>query len=307
MVAKGLPLFDGLIGLRIKEVTALREEIRGAQMTFSPAIRSCAFFAHPKPAARDRALREVQQISGQPMLCGGRLRGLAAALKHGAHPVHPFHWELEFPEVFAGQAGGFDAIVGNPPFAGKNTLLGSHREGYLDWLQTLHEGAHGNSDLAAHFFRRAFALLRRGGCFGLIATNTVGQGDTRESGLRWLLEGGGNILRAVRRTKWPGEAAVVVSIVHVPKGRAVSPVLGCQQVRRISAYLVEGDLDASPAPLAANAGKAFQGCTIVGLGFTFDDEAAAKTSTIFRRDGRRWQSLGQPWISVSALSVVAQA
>ena len=82
---------------------------------------------------------------------------------------------------------GFDAIVGNPPFPGKNTISASSGPRYLPWLQTLHEGAHGNADLVAHFFRRAFALLREGGAFGLIATNTIGQGDTRETGLERLL------------------------------------------------------------------------------------------------------------------------
>lgn len=173
---------------------------------------------------------------------------------------------------------GFDAIVGNPPFAGKNTLINGNRAGYLDWLQTLHKGAHGNADLVAHFVRRAFELLRHGGCFGLIATNTAGQGDTRESGLRAVIEAGGSVLRATRRLPWPGEAAVVVSVVHVLKGAdpARSPVLDGRQVRRISAYLVEGDLDATPARLAANAGKAFIGCFLLGMGFTFDDAAAAK-------------------------------
>ena len=33
--------------------------------------------------------------------------------------IHPFHWELEFPEVFLdGDRKGFDAFVGNPPFGG---------------------------------------------------------------------------------------------------------------------------------------------------------------------------------------------
>jgi hypothetical protein len=32
--------------------------------------------------------------------------------------ILPFHWELEFPEVFIGERGGFDAFVGNPPFIG---------------------------------------------------------------------------------------------------------------------------------------------------------------------------------------------
>jgi hypothetical protein len=32
------------------------------------------------------------------------------------HPIPAFHWEIEFPEVFARENGGFDAFVGNPPF-----------------------------------------------------------------------------------------------------------------------------------------------------------------------------------------------
>ncbi len=89
---------------------------------------------------------------------------MAATLKQGAHPLTPFHWEIEFPEVFARENGGFDAIVGNPPFAGRNTIITEQSDGIIvDWLQTLHEGAHGNADLVAHFFRRAFSLLRQGG------------------------------------------------------------------------------------------------------------------------------------------------
>jgi hypothetical protein len=182
-----------------------------------------------------------------------------SSLVAGAFPVKPFHWPIEFPEVFARANPGFDAIVGNPPFAGKNTIIAGNRKNYLPWLQTLHEGAHGNADLVAHFFRRAFDLLRSGGVFGLIATNTIGQGDTRASGLTTILSSGGRILRARRRLKWPGEAAVVVSVVHVTKGADASPTLDGTQVNRISAYLVEGDLDSSPRALVANTGKAFQG------------------------------------------------
>ena len=115
------------------------------------------------------------------------------------------------------------------------------------------------------------ACYGEGGVFGLIATNTIGQGDTRATGLTTIIGDGGAILRATRRLKWPGEAAVVVSVVHIVKGAAASPVLDGRQVRRISAYLVEGDLDTSPVALAANAGKAFQGSIVLGMGFTFDD------------------------------------
>jgi hypothetical protein len=245
------------------------------------AVLGC-FFAEAGPRQRLAALHELQDLGGRDIETRWRrVRERAGTLAVGEHPIRPFHWEIEFPEVFNAGSAGFDAIVGNPPFAGKNTLINGNRAHYLDWLQTVHEGAHGNADLVAHFFRRAFGLLwsgdgTGGGCLGLVATNTIGQGDTRQSGLRALIAQGGAILRAVRRLPWPGEAAVVVSIVHALRGAARSPVLDGRQVRRISAYLVEGDLDDSPAPLAANAGKAFQGAILLGLGFTFDDDAAAK-------------------------------
>ena len=122
-----------------------------------------------------------------------------------------------------GTEGGFDVIVGNPPFAGKNTMAEGNAKGYPDWLKAVHPESHGNADLVAHFFRRAFDLIRSGGTFGLIATNTIGQGDTRSTGLRWICNHGGTIYAARKRLKWPGEAAVVVSVVHVYKGRLPLP------------------------------------------------------------------------------------
>ncbi len=233
-----------------------------------------AFFAHDKSRNRVEAARELAGLAGGDVW--GTLHQRVRTLADGSHPIRPFHWEVEFPEVFSGEQPGFDAIIGNPPFAGKNTIIKGNRAYYLPWLQTLHEGAHGNADLVAHFFRRAFGLLKPGGVMGLIATNTIGQGDTRASGLTWILQNGGAISRGVRRLRWPGEAAVVVSVLHVVKGAASAPDLDGREVRRISAYLVEGDLDVSPEPLAANSGKAFVGSYILGMGFTFDDAAAAK-------------------------------
>src|SRR5262249_38680594 len=124
------------------------------------------------------------------------------ALRQGPHPVTPFHWEIEFPEVFQGTDGGFDAIVGNPPLAGKHSLISGHREGYLDWLKMLDRESQGKADLVAHLYRRALTLLREGGTFGLIATNTIGQGDTRSTGLRWICNNGGVIYQATRRLRW---------------------------------------------------------------------------------------------------------
>ena len=171
-----------------------------------------AFFEKDKATARE--LRR-QEYADSVVRDG--LNSENASLANMDPPVEPFHWELEFPEVFDRENPGFDVIVGNPPFAGKNSILNSNAVGYLDWLKQVHPESHGNSDLSAHFFRRAFGLLRKDGAFGLIATNTIAQGDTRSTGLRWICNSGGTIYNARRRIKWPGEAAVVVSVDSYPQ------------------------------------------------------------------------------------------
>ena len=174
-----------------------------------------AFFKGKKPAERDKIREEHAAYVLTDR--ADRYRDEIEAWRSADPPFAPFHWEIEFPEVFERENPGFDAVVGNPPFAGKNTVIAAHVAGYLHWLKAMHEESHGNADLVAHFFRRAFTLMRDGGAFGLIATNTIAQGDTRATGLRFICEHGGEIYRARRRVKWPGLAAVVVSVLHVAK------------------------------------------------------------------------------------------
>ena len=189
-----------------------------------------------------------------------------------SHPLTPFHWEIEFPEVFGRDNPGFDAIVGNPPFAGKNTIATGHNGEYIPWLQAIHVDAHGNSDLVAHFFRRAFAASRRGGCLGLVATKTLRQGDTRMTGLVPILAAGGHIYSAVRRLKWPGDAAVHVCVIHLSHGHIDGPYeLDSHAVPQITAYLFHDGGNQNPAPLAANYRKCLQGPIALGAGFLFDD------------------------------------
>ena len=234
-----------------------------------------AFFKHDKPKKRFDEVRYVTAMAGTSNWWDG-LRNIAASLEVGEHPIRSFHWEVEFPEVFSRENPGFDAIVGNPPFAGRDTIIAGNRDNYLEWLQALHAGAHGNADLVAHFFRRAFGLIRQGGSFGLIATNTIGQGDTRETGLCSIIMSGGAIAHAIKRLKWPGEAAVVVSVVHVVKGEAIAPTLDGRLVQRVSAYVVQGQKDDAPNSLKVNEGISFKGHDLLGQGFLFDDSLALK-------------------------------
>ena len=144
--------------------------------------------------------------------------------------------------------------------------------GYPDWLKQIHAESHGNADLVAHFFRRAFDLSRSGGAFGLIATNTIGQGDTRSTGLRWICRHGGDIFSTRKRVTWPGLAAVVVSVVHVTKGPfAGVRRLDGREVPAVTAFLFHRGGHDDPVRLAANAGQSFVGSYVLGMGFTFDD------------------------------------
>ena len=245
-----------------------RDEIDAVRLFGDLAL--AAFFEEAK--SKQREARRLQYTTA--VAEGEAIRYLPwlEEQRDDTPPLAPFHWEIEFPEVFDRENPGFDAFVGNPPFAGKNAVAAGNIAGYPDWLKTLHDESHGNADLVAHFYRRTFKLLRNGGTLGLIATNTIALGDTRSSGLRWICEHDGEIFRATKRYQWPGDAAVVVSVLHITKSDyADTKVLDGTAVDTITAFLFHRGGHADPVRLQANAGKSFQGSIVLGMGFTFDD------------------------------------
>ena len=109
---------------------------------------------------------------------------LATGQPDGAFDRHPLHWPLVFPEVFDPARPGFDAVIGNPPFLGGQKLTGSLGTAYREYLvERIGNGVRGSADLIAYFLLRAHRLLNAYGQTGLIATNTLAQGDTRDVGL----------------------------------------------------------------------------------------------------------------------------
>ncbi len=135
-------------------------------------------------------------------------RWLATDQPTGAFTRDPHHWPLEFPEVF--EKGGFDAIIGNPPFLGGQKLTGSLGVAFREYLvNSIGRGVRGSADLIAYFVLRAHALLNPTGQTGLIATNTLAQGDTREVGLDQVAALGTTIRQAVKSKPWPSRSAVL--------------------------------------------------------------------------------------------------
>lgn len=276
---------DSLVGLSSAQIAAFRwDHATGdpvADISCAPRLIGDAaiatFFAATSDKRRNQRRAEILIDTIEPARRGdpraiSRLEQLAASLREGDRPVFPFHWQIEFPEVFARDNPGFDCFVGNPPFLGGKRILGALGKGTLDLQRALHDGSNGNADLAAFFFRRAFDLTRRRGTLGFLATNTIAQGDTRAAGLQWICTHGGAIYEASRRRSWPGDAAVVFSVVHVQRADAVPrAVLDGKPVPKITAFLFHGGGHGDPAPLAENAGKSFIGSYVLGMGFTFSD------------------------------------
>ena len=92
--------------------------------------------------------------------------------------VHPkaFDWPAEFPEVSA--QGGFDVVVGNPPYVRQELLTP-----FKPWLEAHYETFHGMADLYVYFYELGVRVLKPGGLLSFIVTN------------KWMKAGYGEPLR----------------------------------------------------------------------------------------------------------------
>lgn len=184
------------------------------------------------------------------------------------------HWPLAFPEVFIGGHAGFDAIVGNPPFLNGTAISTAFGSGFLKYISAYVIGERtGRADLVTFFFRRASTLTSR---FGLLATNSISQGDSREVGLNRLAEEGWVIHRAVRSTPWPNEATLEIAKVWMSANEWTGPrLLDGETVPAIATLLTrERRAVGEPHRLAGLAACCYEGCYPLGPGFNLAPELA---------------------------------
>lgn len=207
--------------------------------------------------------------------------GLAPTVDTGEARWKPLHWILEAPDVIYDH-GGFDAIVGNPPFLGGKKISPAAGDEYRDWLvHRIAAGTPGNADLIAYFLLRQLDLLRRErGLIGIVATNTIAQGDTREVGLLQAVRSDFTITRSIQSQPWPARSAnLECAIVWGCRGLnpATRAIADAVRVPRISSFLEpEGRTIGEPETLAENRRKAFIGSLMNGTGFTMPPEEAAR-------------------------------
>jgi hypothetical protein len=202
----------------------------------------------------------------------------------------PFHWPLEFPEIFADTTSpGFDAIIGNPPFFGGSKISGTYGDDYLAWLARWDgNDIKGAADLATRFLLRANRLLSRRGQLGFVTTKTVAEGAPLKVGMQQVTEQGLTIRSGRSSHPWPTKSAnlqiVEIWATRTPLQGMAALWLDGEEVPGIGPDLQPyGRIKGRPMVLSENERICFSGFRPEGPGFvlTFEQKDA-----LIARDSR---------------------
>ena len=212
----------------------------------------------------------------------------------------PLHWPLIFPEVFdptRPNGPGFDAIIGNPPFLGGLKLKTAFGQAYRDYLVSfignMVRGVRGTADLVGYFLLRMHLLLNKNGQIGIIATNTLAQGDTKELALDQMVNLGIEIRQAIKSRPWPSRSAVL-EYCAVWSSMENLNAAAARKLDDVTVSGITSSLDprsrvgGRAERLAGNGNTAFQGILVLGTGFIMTHVEAQRLIT---RDARNTQVL----------------
>jgi type I restriction-modification system DNA methylase subunit len=192
-----------------------------------------------------------------------------------------FHWFLEFPDIFQQASaekaggGGFDCILGNPPYLGGSKISSFFGNNYLNYLFYNFYPSGGQTDLVSYFLKRDAVVSSPNSFTSILTTNSIAEGSTRENGLQYLLSEGFEINFAIRQIKWSGVANLFVSLLSLYNGRFIgNKNLNNKTIDNINSFLQEGSEAQNPIELLQNKGIMFKGSEIIGEGFYISEDLA---------------------------------
>lgn len=97
---------------------------------------------------------------------------------------NPFSWEQSFPEIF--KRGGFDAVIGNPPYLNVDATWGK-KDPRLGYLKQAYSDVYADkTDLLFYFLRKAMAITR--GEAGFIVSRSFLEADKAQRLRGWLAD-----------------------------------------------------------------------------------------------------------------------
>ena len=182
--------------VKAKEKTLARVESRSEGLRVLADLWCGTYFAPSEAKLNMDEYAQVVQNLSRPKKLAGLLsvkpfRNVRSIVRE---EVAPFHWQLEFLDVFYGDSVGFDAVVGNPPYdvlAGKE--IGADLSALKDFLRSdpvYGPSFRGKNNLYKLFVCRAVEALREGGRLGFIVPMAI-LGDDYAVEVRKLLLGEG--------------------------------------------------------------------------------------------------------------------
>lgn len=245
--------------------------------------------------ARIAEAADVQALIRQDADFGTVIPNAKSALGFAAKTARrdrtPFHWSLEFPEVF--ERRGFSLILFNPPFRSGSRISTDTSPEYFHLIKSQFPNSEGNTDLCCYFVHRASLLLdSTDSTFGFIATNSISQGDNRSSTLVPLTNSGWKLSVAFPNILWPGTANLYVSwLVFVgQKLKNCQAYLDGRRVEAIDTSLNESIEAKDAYPLLENEGIAYKGVEFLGDGFKLRDAVALPLLSKYGETGviRHW-------------------
>ncbi|MGX9364515.1 Eco57I restriction-modification methylase domain-containing protein [Desulfoplanes sp. PS50] len=303
---KTISMFASNIEAAVTDALTLRKQLRETPIR---DIRDVQYMERLDQEARQK-LEHIEHIAdamiGEALASGGNQRALGAAMDNlstwaaayiegdnetgrkiiaearkslsidlpaGKPPRKPFHWALEFPEVF--ERGGFDSFVGNPPFLWALRISIRISVPFSHFLKRQWPHAKKNADLCSYFVLRAAELLKTNCTLGLITTNSISEADTKETTLDYLTANGVSLYSANSEVVWPGSANVRVSNIFLFKGQWKGIwVLDKEVVPQISTSLEPFEGLTTVHTLWQNKSKCFKGSVPLGDGFFLSNEEA---------------------------------
>ncbi|MBW4477120.1 MAG: N-6 DNA methylase [Tolypothrix brevis GSE-NOS-MK-07-07A] len=166
-----------------------------------------------------------------------------------------------------------DVIIGNPPFLGGHRIRKELGDDYTEKVfKKFTEIKNQQIDIACYWFRLAHSQLEKKGRAGLVATNSICQGKSREASLDYVVKNNGYIHDAISSQPWSGEASVHVSIINWSQEKPQILYLDNCLVTAISSSL-KSTIDVTKANrIKANIGCCIRGVEPNGNGFIVTEE-----------------------------------